>query len=179
MEFYMGIQTLLNKGQSEAPAFEKLADFCLAVPRALWLDKKVTVIRDSQTGQITGCQAEKSDNLTRKFKRMPILQSFAAIVNVIVTLAYVALSLVAIPLLGVGLILKKISIEKDPKSNSYSKIVQNRLNIEKLQEKKKKITDKFPDANNKKIKEIGIKIAGKEEEISKNLKNIRDEYATV
>lgn len=170
----MSIQALLNKGQVEGGAFEKVADGILALPRALWQGKTVTVIKDAKTGVIKDFEAKNANNLTSK-----LFVSFrnwgTLLISIFVAMGYGVLCVAASPLLAAGLLVKKISLANDDKARNYSTIVEKKLHIEDLRAKKDALPSIYPELKTKKVAKIEQEIANDQKSIEALLPNIRDE----
>lgn len=137
----MGIDigALLSRGRPEETMLEKIADGVLALPRAMWQGRKVTIEQNQQTatvkdvGNLTEAMYWPKSGKPEKIGK---------------TVVYGILSLVAAPILLLGLALKGIALAADPKARAYSIIVQNNLDIDALKKKKKTLEEQIEESRN-------------------------------
>lgn len=124
------IKSLLNKGSEYEKPLEKIADAFLYLPRKMWLGKSVKIIN---IGDKTVMRRPLDETPTDKLSKLLHSDSYAPLgIGVLLTPAYcVAAIVLSIPL-GIGLLLKEISIHTDKKARLYSKAVNEALTNEKL-----------------------------------------------
>lgn len=115
----MTIKTLLNTGSLDRSSLEKRADSILALPRALWLGRNVTLVKQGDAYEVHSTKAVSLLSGLQKWMGQGGIQF------VVGGLAYLLLCLVAAPVLALGLILKKLAHCKDREAQSYSKAVEH------------------------------------------------------
>ena len=126
----------MNAGGAERGYLETLADWTLAFPRVLWHKRSVEILRETPDFKINvapktsylGTLEELSDQYAWVLPVVILCSPIAAVF-------YAAIAvLIATPLLGVGLLLKKTALFFDEKTQAYSDYAQSLLEQKVLKE---------------------------------------------
>ena len=110
---HINIAALLSSGRPDGTMLEKIADKVLTLPRAMWQGRIVTPISKTDMSLPGSGTSEK----IRK------------------TVVYGILTLVATPLLLLGLALKAVALAADPAARIYNPSVQPQLKVQKQPDK--------------------------------------------
>ena len=141
----MGIKALLTEGRQDRSALEKFADYTLAFPRKMWLGRKIAIKEHPDHPDI---KRLKNETITDLFLHMVLssrgLGGFAPLV---LSPFYLIASIVALPLLGIGLALKEIAILTDEKTKQYHHFIEKAITATDLIAKKKKLDEKINKLN--------------------------------
>lgn len=118
----MSLQGLLQKGSDNCSTLEGISDAFLALPRNLWLGKEVKVIKDAHVAQIVKANSFLNSKWLKNGDDAYTLETFR--VTFITGPLFLAISLIALPFLGIGVILKKSAIGIDPKAKNYHDLIE-------------------------------------------------------
>ena len=146
----MTLQSLLIKGVNNPSKLERFADGALALPRVMWLNRKVTI----ETNQF-GAPELKSES--RSMKRDPDEHKGESGYGLLgVGIVLLVGSILALPFLLVGTICKQIALSRSPKAKEFNQIAQfilsNRKKLdtqESLERQIGRINKKIADNRNK------------------------------
>lgn len=121
----MSIQSLLTEGRQDSGLLEKIADYTLAFPRAMWLGRKITITGSGESPFIDHKRNKFykfiSDSL--EIASRPGSSGCFGAGLLLLSPIYLAATTLALPLLCVGLALKEISILTDEKAKQYQSLI--------------------------------------------------------
>lgn len=123
----MSILGLLQKGQISCSNLEKVADMLLTPARAIWANKKVEILNGninfSHSYNIEDKYGISLNQLHFNWNERRYW-SRGFLVPFVTAPIFLLMSVVALPLLPVGLIVKKMSFENCKKAKQYHNLIE-------------------------------------------------------
>lgn len=126
----MGIQGLLQKGEKNCSNLEKGADAILIFPRFMWRSREVKMITQADKKEIINSRSLSFTNIMNDIRMDCALKAPDGSYTVLffsMAIFYVLGSVLASPLLALGLACKKIALVKDPKAHTYHKLLASEM----------------------------------------------------
>lgn len=129
-------QILLQKGNLDCSKLEKVADAFLLFPRFMWLGRSIKVKIEKEEAEIID---EEGKSLLNLFP-LDIHDEIDIISLLSLSVFFAAGSILATPLLGLGIFCKKFSLNNS-KAKHYHKIIKIASEEVKLARKKEKLNE--------------------------------------
>lgn len=169
----MTVESILIRGGVARSNLEATADAILAFPRCLWLGRSVEVKQNDNNELEAVMKLDKFKSTEGGYGRAPGFVELFFVVGAVT--GFIAVSIVALPFFAVGSLLKKISIETEPKSAIYHAIVQDKLDLNSAEGKIAKLEKDFVN-NDEAILKTAVenKVTWLTKEVIDNIHNEKD-----
>lgn len=135
----MSVQTLLQKGADNCSKLEKAADAILVLPRLLWLGRDVSVRSEGGKPKITDRMGTSFVNTFGRNMHKRAEVEGSELLFIAGAIGLVLGSIIAAPLLAVGLACKKIALLTSPRSKAYHAVVRSAHEGAKLLQEMRKL----------------------------------------